>query len=270
MKPYGYTILLLGALLLTAREQASAQLDDVVWYVEWDRYLEGRDGQRGDYPPLKVWFDSTRVYVETSKDRYFTITNDSIYLVDHFVREYSAGPSKDVDMFWITNLDLTWKRRRGEPVTFEFTNNRKSILNIPGQEVNSIIKVNANQFIRPVRLNMYVGQIESLPVPPEAVSYLYTAFTLSQIDFSIDIAQVSDSLERHGVIPLTTAIISLNPRDTFAVLKSELIRIERQQVRKDFFLPPSDYAGTTMRSPTDAQRWEMIAIPMPGGPRKEE
>ncbi|MGE3800893.1 MAG: hypothetical protein AB7H80_07725 [Candidatus Kapaibacterium sp.] len=269
MQRYRFLATCLGTLFFFSAMGATAQTADTVWYMEWARFLEGRDGDRFDYPPMKVWFDADRAYVQTDDEKYFTIVNDSIYLMSKFFKNYSFGPIRDADMSWITNLELTWKRRRGPSVSLEVTNRQQTVLNILGREINTIIKVNANQFLQPVRLNMFVAQEEDLPIPTSNLSSLYRAFALAQTDFSIDYVEVNDSLKSRGLVPLTTAILSLNPKDTFAIVKSELTRIERVAVSKDFFFPPTDFEGLKMDSPTEAQRWELTAIPLPGGPRKK-
>ena len=266
-----FSTLLLCTLLGGPR--AAAQTADSVWYMEWKRYYADVNGGRQDIPPLQIWFDNDRAYipVDVANQVYFTIARDSVYMMDSFNKVFSVGPVTNVDMTWLTNQEMTWKRRRTPGVSFTPLQQGKSIMGITGWKTTATIRANASPVLQQVHLEMLLAQEEELPVPTPALLNMLTAYTISQTDFSVDYMEVIDTLKNRGMIPLMTVIAPQDPskRDKFSLMTTELVRVERRAVEPGFFLPPPDHTGMILESPTEAERWMLTAIPMPGGPRKK-
>ena len=246
---------------------AYGQGADSVWYMEWARYAEGPDGNKIKADPFQIWFDAERLYVIVDEETHFTIVNDSLYIINDFHKNYSSGPSDQLDMAWITNLELTWKRRRAPKVEFNLLGDTKYVKQILGREMRIFLR--GNQLMYPMRLDLFVAQEDEVPVPPDAIQMVYTAIGAAHTDISIDYMEISDTLRSRGLIPLTTRLIALGPKEKSGVVSMELDRLEKVAVPSNYFLPPSNYSGNVMRTPTKSERWELTAIPLPGGPRKE-
>ncbi|MCE2502877.1 MAG: hypothetical protein J4G05_02285 [Chlorobi bacterium] len=258
---------LLFLLLFVALNSATAQIPDSAWYLEWEQVLEGRSGGLFQGPPFQMWIGDGRARVKLDDEQYFTIIGDTINIVDTYAKAYSKGPVDQLDMAWITMLDFLWKMRRAPGVTYTLSNRREEVAGIPGRGMSVTLK--GSKLMQPMRMDMLVGLVDDLPIPDSEFNMFYIAFTASNTDKSVDFVEISDTLKAQGLFPLSTSIISLVPNDTSAIFKTKLSRIERVAVPVDFFSPPHEYKGNVLRSPTEAERWELTAIPLPGGPRKK-
>ena len=253
-------------LFFVSLNSITAQTIDSVWYLEWEQVVEGRRGEIYQAPPLKMWLTEGRARVEVSDEEYLTIVGDSVNIIDTYYKEYAVGPTDQLDMTWLVILGFQWKRYQLPGVVFAQSNRQKTIAGIPGRGMS--VELRAGKLMQPVRLDMLVGFMDDVPVPDAELDQLHTAFMAANTDKSIDFAEISDTLRARRLIPLSTAMVSQVRNDTNGIFKTKLHQIERIGVSSNFFDPPQDYEGRVMRVPTAAERWELTAIPLPGGSRK--
>lgn len=256
------TFFLLG---LDLAPTLSAQGQDTVWLARYERRIDTRT-QKYVLDTLSVWFDEKSARQKISDDIYVTLRGDSLAMVDNFHSAYTTGPTAMMDMSWMSNPTIIWRRRRIAPVeVIDSSGSAK----IASYETRPTLFLYHNNAPAPVPLQMVVWATNEVPVSKEELKMFYELQTLAYLDLAVDHGVINDTLRGRGLFPFRTVTDgrARDARDTSGVMTAELLTIRRTTVAADFFAPPQGYVGKSMQAPSEEQIWELRAVPMPGGPK---
>ncbi len=266
---YRYSAFALVAFFLLGFDLApslSAQGLDTVWQIRYERRIDTRT-RKYVLDTLSVWFDERSARQKINDDTYVVIQGDSLSMVDNFHRAFSSGPVAMMDMSWMVNPSIIWRRRRMAQVEVIDSSGTEKIASYSTRPIQFLYHNNAPI---PVPMQMVVWATDEVPISREELTRYYELRTLAYLDLAIDHGTINDTLLKRGVLPFKTIADGRvrQPNDTSGVLTVELLSIKRETVPSDFFTPPATYAGMSMPAPTEEQFWELSAVPMPGGPKQ--
>ena len=240
-----------------------AQELDTVWRVDYEEWIEDRAGKKFLLDTASLLFDKNVAWRKIDSERTMVIRGDSIYMINDFRKVVSIGPHQFVNMSWIVNPVLVWKRRRIGGFRLNDTDNQETIASYPAREKEL-------QFLSNGRMLPYIRHLmltDEAPFSSESLKNFYLLFALFDVDISTDLVAANDTLHSRHLFPLQIRTGSYLPNDTTGITVMRAVSIRREGVPKSKFEWPADYFESRFRVPTETELWELTGIPMPGGPK---
>lgn len=258
------------ALLLSATPiDLESQALDTVWQVDYQMRIDSYDGKPYPYDTLSIWFNDRIARHKVGKDRYVIIRGDSVHAVDTFHTEVATIELEWMNRMWQRNMPLVWRQRRSGPVRVVREGRDTTIANYRAELSTFDFFTNLEP---PYPMRMYVWASDEVPMTKEELKNFYLMRTMIDEGLAIDHGEINDTLLSWGALPFHTRIVSNTGRgvDTSGVPVLHLLSLKRVTMPAEHFEPPPGWRRESVPSPTEEQYWDMTAIPMPGGPKREE